>query len=299
MATAAEKKAAADLAAQEQEAAAQAAQEAAAEADRVAAEKFAEAKTAEDAAVAAEAAAEAPQTDDVTAADAAVVDPTLVAQSSEPAPVDAAPAGDPAAIVAAPPEQVAPVQTAPVVEAPVAEASAPVEASPSAPVVEAPAPAPAPDAVVLTEPDGTPVVVSETELADANEAKGAPPVAVSPLEAPEPHNPVTQVSDPNVPEGMNAVIEAAGNRVDEAYLAADDGLPIDPDTLFDGPDAAGMFTSRVRIVEHSTVPPYGHPVTTLVIGAGSPVNAPAAFALVRRLKAEQAGSKIEDVLAAE
>jgi hypothetical protein len=39
-------------------------------------------------------------------------------------------------------------------------------------------------------------------------------------------------------------------------------------------------------VEHSTVAPYGHPVTTLVIGAGVSAPAQTALALTARLKAQ-------------
>lgn len=142
--------------------------------------------------------------------------------------------------------------------------------------------------------DAGPVITEEEDaLAKQAAFRG---VAVSPLAAPiEPaENPAAVDSDPNIPEGLNLVVESYGNRGGNAYLAAEDGQAIDLDTLFLGPDVAGQFTSTVRIVEHSHLEPYGHEVTTLVVGAGSPVNLHAASAIVNRLKAQYAESAADD-----
>lgn len=118
-------------------------------------------------------------------------------------------------------------------------------------------------------------------------------IASAPLDAPEARkveNQSVQHSDPNIPEGSNAVIAARVDRPEANELAAEDGDPIDLDTLWLGPDVAGLFTSTVRIVEHSEIPPYGHKTTLLVVGAGVPVDQHTRSVIDARLRAQAAAS---------
>lgn len=140
-------------------------------------------------------------------------------------------------------------------------------------------------------------LVSNPESADAKVAAAsgiAVAVAAAPLEAPETKvaqvNPIEQNSNPFDYQGADHVIAAFGDRYDDdSYIEAEDGQPFNLADLFEGPDVSGNYTSTVRLVEHSVVGPYGHNITQLVVGAGTPIGGTAKQAIEARLVRQAEG----------